>query len=850
MTPKPAAWSTALPQPHREPTDAWLDERIALLDLPTKVGLLTGETAWRLPAIPAIGLRGLTMSDGPVGVRGTGEVDGERSLLLPSPTALAAHFDPEIMDRVGRLIAAEARRKGVDVVLAPQVNLQRTPVGGRHFECLSEDPLLTSVLGAAFVAGIQAGGVAACIKHYVANDSETQRTEYVSDVDERTLREAYLPPFEAAVRAGAWAIMAAYNDVDDGTESAPMTEHRHLLRDVLRDEWGFDGIVVSDWLAASTTDETALGGLDVTMPGPGGPWGEALVAAVRAGRVPEEVVDAQVRNVLRVAARTGCFDGTSPVPPPADDRDRALVRASASGAVVVLRRPASGLPSIVGARSVALIGPNAVRPHVLGGGSSTVHPERIVTPEQGIVAALPDAEVHVRRGGSSRRFPDPMPQVDVPVPGGVVLHARLVGDGVDEPIAGPWEGWLHDIAEGVDHVELVGEALLAEPGTHVLQLGTVGRHRVEVDGVVVSESEQRASHEVVLDSSVNNPDGVQHAIEVDEPRTVTIRVMLDVIRAGGYGRFARGVLRHRPPSEQVETEIAEAVAAARDADVAIVVVGTTEESESEGWDRTTLALPGRQDELVTRILDVAPDAIVVVNAGAPVLLPWLDRARTVLWGWFGGQEWGGALADVLTGVAEPAGRLPWTLPASEADVPVPHAIPDAGLRVDYADGLDVGYRGWLRSGAVPAASFGHGLGWTDVAYRGASAGLDGDAIVVDVELAETAGRAGSEVVQAYLLADPSDPDDADRPVASLAGFARVQVAAGETVHATVRVETDALRRWDGGWRIPAGRVRLAIGGSLAAALDPATGTTVAIDHPGCAREQLAVGASALPGGAR
>ena len=395
------------------------------LDLENKVRLLTGATAWRLHAIDEIGLRSVVVSDGPVGVRGTGEIPGATSLLFPSPSAVAATWDVDAAAALGRLFALEARRHGVDVVLAPQVNIQRTPVAGRHFECYSEDPLLTGSMAAALVGALQAGGVAAAPKHFVANDSETARTSYVARVGEQALREVYLAPFERAVAAGAWCVMSAYSGVDDGVESAPMTEHRHLVDDVLRREWGFDGVVVSDWLAARRTEE-ALAGLDLVMPGPGGPWEDHLVAAVRDGSVPEAVIDDKVARILCLAERVGALGPTAYPPTRHDDHDdhdhydhhlepghhrrdragdRELLRDLAARSVVVIRRDITFPIASSGLRRLALLGPNAVSAYVLGGGSSSVTPAHVVSPLEGLRAALPGVEIDLHRGGTPGSTP-------------------------------------------------------------------------------------------------------------------------------------------------------------------------------------------------------------------------------------------------------------------------------------------------------------------------------------------------------------------------------------------------------------------------------------------------------------
>ncbi|GAA2383236.1 glycoside hydrolase family 3 C-terminal domain-containing protein [Streptomyces glaucosporus] len=838
------------PAPGRPADDAGLRRRIRALDLESKVRLLTGASLWELPCEPRLGLRPVVMSDGPQGVRGTGEDPGATGLLAPAPSAVGATWDPEAAERLGRLFAAEARRKGVDVVLAPLLNLQRTPVAGRHFEYFSEDPLLTAVLAAAVVRGLQDAGVAACPKHFVANDSETDRTRYRSRIDERTLREVYLAPFEQVVaEAGPWSVMAAYSGTDDGTESAPMTEHRRLLRGVLKEEWGFDGPVVSDWAATRSTVASAVGGLDLVMPGPDGPWGAALTAAVRAGEVPAELVDDKVLRLLRLARRTGRLGdpwepGTPPPPLPArgtgagdgtgvgdgpSGEEFALLREIAAHGTVLLRDEAGLLPldpdALGGTAGVALIGPNAVDPYLQGGGSAFVPAVRTVSFAEGLRAALPErVRLTVHRGGDSRRRPPFVPAslLTDPDGGGPGVRAdHLDADGRrlggEVRATGDWGGY-GDFPSATHRVVLRTVLTLDEPGTHHLEFGCVGRFRVDVDGGTVFRGDDDRGVGLVLDSSHNHPrtHGVDLTVDGTGPRRVEVTADLTVVDADGYGRFVTAHLRLRPPGPSPEEEIAEAVAAARRADVAVVVVGTNEEVESEGWDRTGLELPAPQDELVRRVAAANPRTVVVVNAGAPVLLPWAGEVPALLWAWLPGQEAGHALADVLLGRAEPAGRLPWTLPARAEDVPVPDALPADGT-VDYTEGVHIGHRAWDRAGLTPAFPFGHGLGWTTWAYESARAvpaereGTGG--FRVTVELVNTGPRGGRETVQVYLEAPPDGPE---RPPRTLAGFTTVRAAAGERVRADVDVPARAFRVWDpgsGGWKVPPGRYRLRVGRS-------------------------------------
>ncbi|MGW3386763.1 beta-glucosidase [Streptomyces cinereoruber] len=851
-----SAPSPARPAPPARPEAADESRWAALieaLDPAAKVRLLTGASLWALHGEPRLGLHPVVTSDGPQGVRGTGEVPGETGLLAPAPSATGATWDTELAERLGRVFAAEARRKNVDVVLAPLVNLQRTPVAGRHFECLSEDPLLSGALGAALVRGLQDEGVAACLKHFVANDSETDRTRYRARIDPRTLREVYLAPFERVLaEAGPWSVMGAYSGLDDGTESAPVLEHRRILRGVLKDEWGYDGAVISDWAAARTTAATALAGLDLVMPGPEGPWGDALAQAVRRGEVDEAVVDDKVLRLMRLAARVGKLTGpwtpgeqppplpAAPAPAPAGEADFAVLREVLTRGTVLLRDERALLP-LDGHRlnRVALIGPNAVDPYLQGGGSAYVPAVRTVGYAEGLRAALPEgAELTVHRGGSSRRH---APFVD---------PARLTGlraaylDGNGTPLGeevrrtGDWGAF--GVPDGTADVVLTGRITLAEPGDHLLEFGCAGRFTVALDGEPVHTGEDDRGVELILESGHNHPETHRRTVRVGaDPVHLDLRIDLRVVDADGYGRFVTAHVRHLPPGPGVEDEIAEAVAAARAADVAVVVVGTNEEVESEGWDRPDLELTPQQHRLVRAVAAANPRTVVVVNAGAPVLLPWAGEVPALLWAWLPGQEAGHALADVLFGRAEPSGRLPWTLPARAEDVPVPDAVPVDGV-LDYREGLHIGHRGYDRAGTEPAFPFGHGLGWTTWSYdrveaQGPSAPAapdsapadltpgtapagspvlaDGDGPRIAVTLTNTGPRTGREVVQAYLDAPDGAPDD---PVRVLAGFAVAEVPAGGTTTVVLTLPRRVFQSWDEehrSWRTPTGRRRLRVGRS-------------------------------------
>jgi beta-glucosidase len=771
---------------------------VGKLTLEQKVRLLTGATPWRLPAEPAIGLRAVVMSDGPVGVRGERWDERDTSLVLPSPTALAATWSTALVERLGGLLAAEARRKGVDVLLAPTLNLHRSPVGGRHFECYSEDPWLTAWIGAAYVRGVQAGGVAATAKHYVANDSETERMTLDARVAERALREVYLVPFEAAVAAGVRVVMSAYN----GVNGTPMSQSP-LLASPLKREWGFSGPVVSDWGAVRTTVPSARAAQDLVMPGPRGPWGAALAGAVRDGSVPESTVDDKVLRLLRLAGQVGALGPAEPSTVDAVPGPAALLREAVSASAVLVRNTGVLPLDPTALRRVAVLGWNAVTARIQGGGSAGVYPAAPVSPLEGIRAALAGtADVVHTVGAYPTELPTPLhpsatrdPRSGEPG----VLVRLLDADGAELHAERRLSGRILEPAHVAGAATVEIQALLrpAESGEWRLTVGGWGPVSLTADG------------RPLVDEDI--------AVDTDDPATVHLApafrsgmlrvtegtdVHLVARRALVPGTGVATLLAADPPRRRAVDELEAAVELARGSDVAVVVVGTTDEIESEGFDRTTLALPGGQDELVRAVAAANPATVVIVNSGGPVLLPWRDEVPAVLLSWFPGEQAGHGLADVLFGAAEPAGRLPTTWPAAAADAPVPSARPVDGV-LHYAEGLDIGYRGWLASGVEPAYWFGHGLGYTTWSYEDISVSEpDGHHCSVRVRLRNNGSRAGREVVQVYL----SRPDGAvGYPARWLAGFAAVTVPAGGVVDAVVDVAPRMVEHWTaGGWAVEPG----------------------------------------------
>jgi beta-glucosidase len=853
------------------PDEAELRRRVGRLSLEQKIRLLTGADFWALYAEPEVGLRRLVLSDGPAGVRGESWDERDSSANVPSATALAATWDTGRVEAIGGLLAREARRKGVDVLLAPTVNLHRTPYAGRCFECFSEDPLLTARLGAAYVRGLQRCGVGATVKHFVGNDSETQRMTVDVCVDDRTLRELYLAPFEAIVRdEGAWAVMAAYN----GVNGSPMTQSP-LLRDILHGEWGYDGLVMSDWTAAHATEAAAQAALDLAMPGPAslyGPWGDALVEAVGKGAVDEALIDDKVIRILRLAARVGALADT-PAPPPeagapappglppeadapappglppeagtpaapgpslqAPDSvavAQELRAAAAAGFVLarndgilpLARSAPADLPGLDRRLRVAVIGPNAQVARTMGGGSATVFPPYTISPLDGLrgaglhVTYAPGVTSHLRAGEARAPW---LLRPDRPFDPGTGAEIRFLSEAGElagsELRDGATFMWLSGftasgVTEPVATLEVRCVIRATVGGEYQLGVSGLGRYRLLVDGAEVFDTTLALPENADIAEALMRPPQQLAPVQLAAGQSVAVVAEHDV-HSSPFARFGTLVqLNLVPPHGTDDEEIATAAALAAASEAAVVVVGTTSEVESEGFDRTTLALPGRQDELVRQVIAANPRTVVVVNSGAPVLLPWAQDAAAVLLSWFGGQEYGDALADVLLGDVEPGGRLPMTWPASEEGLPSTQPVDGV---LTYHEGLFIGYRGYDRDGREPLFPFGHGTGYTTWAHESvtldqAPAGASGVAVCVQVR--NTGSRRGREVVQVYA----SRPDSAvERPAKWLAGFAPVDADPGETVTVGILVPERAFQHWtDQGWSTEPGSFVLAAGPSSA-----------------------------------
>ena len=765
------------------------------LDLRAKVRLLTGATLFTLYGEDRIGLRPMAFSDGPTGVRGLEFTGGPLTSLLPNATLLAATWSTGTAREVGAMLAEEARRQQIDVVLGPTINLHRSLLGGRLFEAYSEDPLLTGVLAAAYVDGLQSRGVGACLKHLVGNESETDRQTVNSVIDERTLRELYLLPFEIAVAdADPWSVMAAYNDVN----GIPATEHDEINNGILKGEWGWTGLLMSDWFATKSTAASANGGLDLVMPGPHGPWADALVEAVESGEVAEKTIDDHLDRLLRLASRVGALGAEhEPLPelpePDSDKRREQLRRLAAAGMTVLVN--ADVLP-LTGQQTVALIGRHGTETVCMGGGSASVRPPHQISVADGLAARLGE-RLTVLDGVGVRLRPRPAAPAYLqdPATGDPGFRYKLydeAGTLLEEAVQSENTKMI-----GLDGKQVTRAELTAIVPAGALTIGVLG-----VGDWSLSAGPDSFTTRIELESAdagaaILRPPGFQTDLVLDEPTTLSA-----VVRPGARGAFGF-VCEPTKPSD--DEQIAAAARAAAGADVAVVVVGLTEEQETEAADKSTLALPGRQDELVEAVAETARQTVVVINAATPVLMPWLDRVEAVLVAGIPGQEGGDAIAAALLGELEPAGRLVTTIPVADRATPAWDVVPADGA-VEYTEGPYVGYRGHAAGRAPePAFWFGHGLGYGTWSYESARA----DGTTVTVELTNTSARDSREVVQVYY-----DPQRDDQPV-RLVGWTGVEVAAGASASVDVRCDERMWRTWNTGthsWdRLSGGELLIARG---------------------------------------
>jgi beta-glucosidase len=799
-----------------------IDNLLKELTLEEKVALCAGSDAWHGTPIPRLDIPALKMTDGPNGARGNA-TSGKTAASFPVGSAMASTWNTELIGEVGRALGQEVKSKGAQILLGPTINLHRTPLGGRNFECFSEDPYLTGELAIAFVKGVQSEGVGACVKHFVCNESEYQRHFISSDVDERTLRELYLLPFEMAINeAKPWSVMSSYNRINGVFASS----NEYLLRDVLKGEWNFDGLVVSDWGAALETAENAVGGLDLEMPGPTRTRGDALVKAVQEGSVSEALIDDSVRRILDVMVRAGKFEHPEEAPEEAIDlpEHRDLARRTAEEGMVLIRN--EGILPLQKAelKRIAVIGPNAKTGQIQGGGSSVVLPHYQVMPLDALQSHFDAVTIDYEIGCTNHKY------IPVPEPGLLYADSDLNVSGIRlQMYAGPeFKGdavidrqikrrptsllplnmMTRDVLERGFSAVLTATLVAEQSGDYQFGLLSAGLARALVDGETIIDNwdEQipgdsffgQGSAEKCASMHLQSGQHYQFRIEFcDEPEK-----SMTGIRYGIMEPVA-------------DDSIERAVAAAATADAVILMAGSNPDWETEGNDRLDLDLPGEQNLLIERVLAANSNTVVVLNNGGTVAMPWLEEAAAVLQVWLPGQEFGNALVNILTGTTNPSARMPTTIPRRLQDTPGFDNYPGENGHVQYGERMFMGYRWYDTRDIEPLIPFGHGLSYTQFEYSDLElAATSGQAPVnVTLQIKNTGNRAGKEVVQIYvhdLQASVQRPDQ------ELKAFRKIELDCNEAMSVELDLPERAFAFWDEGsrtWRVEPGEFEIRIGAS-------------------------------------
>lgn len=796
------------------------EELLGSLTMEEKYHMLAGVDLWHTCAVPRLGIPSMKLTDGPIGARGSGGKSGPTSACFPCGSALAATWNLELIRQVGEALAEETRAKGAQILLAPTVNIHRSPLAGRNFECFSEDPFLTGKMAIAYIQGLQSGGVGACIKHFVCNDSEFERKSMSSEVNVRALHEIYLEPFWMAIReARPWAVMSAYNKVN-GTWCS---ENQYLLETILKEEWGFEGMVVSDWLG-TYTENAVIGRLDLEMPGPARWMSEQVLEKQQnAGKITSARIDDKIARILRCVELSKISTDNSGRPERAIDNPahHLLARRVAGEAVVLLRNQGGILPLVLKElKSIAVIGPNAHPAVIMGGGSTEVNPHYAISPLEGIRRVVrPGIDVRYAQGGNIYREIPALNQ-DFLVPDAQGRRGFLVEVFDDLELAeAPKQTWLYErstMSWDKENLPGIDPNRFAVRLTADFQAGANGKYQFEVRAS--GQARMRIGDDWVVQRWNKTMQDVTESGErigvVELAAGQKYHLLLEY-RWEGVMPWHEMVIGCLPP--QPDHSFEEAIALAKTSDVAVVVVGLTREWESEGFDRESMTLPGRQDELIEQVAAVNSNTIVVIIAGSPVEMPWLEQVSAVLQAWYLGQETGNALADVLFGAVNPSGKLPTTFPKCLKDNPAYINYPGENGRVHYGEGIFVGYRYYDIKDIEPLFPFGYGLSYTTFEYSDLQIGQaeysNGQSIVISMYVRNSGRYQGAETVQLYLRDETSS---LRRPEKELKAFSKVTLQPEEQCRLVFTLTEESLAFYDDldcHWRVEPGTFRVLVGAS-------------------------------------
>ncbi len=799
----------------RAEVESRVESLLRQMTLEEKIDLLGGVDGFFTRSLPRLGLPRLKMADGPIGVRNFGP-----ATTMAGGIALAATWNPQLAEQAGAEIARDARAKGVHFLLGPGVNIYRAPMNGRNFEYFGEDPFLASRLAVAYIRGVQGQGVSATIKHFMGNNSEFDRHNTDSIIDERTMHEIYLPTFEAAVKeARVGAIMDSYNLVNGEHAS----QNHHLLTEIAKQDWGFDGLIMSDWGATYDGVAAANAGQDLEMPAPAHMNLQTLLPAIKDGRVSQATIDDKVRRILRTAIRFGWLDREQEdlSIPRFNLQGRQIALESARESMVLLKNDENLLPLDKNkTKSIAIIGPGAYPAVPVGGGSARVEPFRAISFMEGLSnAAGPATRIYYHRGiPSLAEMAQATNFTTATTNGATGLLAEYFStpDLKGTPLVTRTE---QHINYGPGSSASFPEQTLSSRWTGYYSPQTAGDHSI----FVLTTRDEIGGHRLFVDDKLvldnwTSARSVAGYTKLTLDRRPHKIVLEQHGRSNRFGAWLRvGILA---PGATVE---AEAKKMAAGADVVVVAVGFNPDTESEGADRT-FTLPPGQDELIREIADANKHTVVVITSGGSVdMNAWLDRVPALLEVWYPGQEGGTALAEVLFGGVNPSGRLPVTFERRWEDNPTHDSYyPEPGTkRIVYKEGIFVGYRGYERNQTKPLFPFGYGLSYTNFKYNNLAAHAVTDAASsgpryeLSFDVQNTGKRAGAEVAQIYVH---SKQAKTPRPEKELKGFARVNLEPGKTRQVNVTLDERAFSYYDVNtkqWRAEPGEYEILVGHSSA-----------------------------------
>ena len=763
-----------------------VDSILSKMTLEEKIDMIGGQNSFYIRGYEHLGLKPLKMADGPVGVRNYGP-----STAYPVGIALAASWDPDLVNRVGTMIGQEARARGVHFMLGPGVNIYRAPMAGRNFEYYGEDPFLASRTAVAYINGIQSQGVIATVKHFLGNNQEYDRHNVSSDIDERTLREIYLPAFEAAVKeAHVGAIMDSYNLVN----GIHMTQQDYFNTQIAKKEWGFDGVIMSDWDSTYDGVAAAATGLDLEMPSGKFMNRKNLLPAIQEGKLSVATLDDKIRRILRKAIQFGFLDRdqTDLTVPRYNQQARQLALEAAKDSMVLLKNEGNLLPLDKSKiKSIAVIGPDAYPAVPGGGGSSRVLPFKAVSYLEGLSDyQAASIKVYYNRG---------IPKLD---------------DAFDTTdfMTAESDGQRGLRREYFDNINLQGEPVMTRTDRHVnfhgsLGAGSAPNFSVRWTGYYTPQStgayqfyvSTKGGSKLYIDNRAVLDDWKQQESETvrtyHEMLTAgqAYKITLEYFEKGSDANIGMGIIS----SQDFADPAAKTLAA--QADVAVVFVGFDPSNEKEGSDRT-FQLPSGQDELINQVLSANKNTIVVVTAGGNVdMTRWVDHVPALVHAWYPGQEGGTALAQLLFGDFSPSGKLPVSFERRWEDSAVFDSYYPQGdtKRVAYKEGVFLGYRHFDKSSTKPLFPFGYGLSYTKFKYSNLTVSPDvikeGDKVTVSFDVTNTGEREGSEVAEVYV---GDRHASVPRPIKELKGFAKIHLMPGETRRGSVTLDRRALSFYD------------------------------------------------------